>query len=279
MKLTRVLNELYCRPWLITPTMHRQICNIVDAHVDGSAHAEGGIIDALEVPEARDILGYYKDVAVVDVQGVIARKVGGIEKSSGVTDVNDIADALQFAAEDESTAGIVMRIDSPGGTVTGVPELAMLIREIGMEKVIVSYVDGMAASAGYWIASQAHGIVTGQSSSIGSVGVYMALLDTKLAMEQQGMKMEVIKAGKYKGIGIQGTSLTDEQRALLQSEVDSIHEMFKGAVKIGRGNVSDELMQGQDFMGGDAVQLGLADVLGTMDEAVDLVHLIQEKSK
>jgi len=279
MKLTRVLNELYCRPWLITPTMHRQICSIVEAHADGTAHAEGGLLDQFTAEEPEDILAFHQDVAVVDVQGVIGRKVSGIENSSGVTDVNNIADAMQFAAEDSSTSGIVMRMDTPGGTVTGVPELAMLIKEIGMEKPIVALVEGMACSAGYWIASQAHGIVTSSSSVVGSVGVYMALLDTSKAMEQQGAKMEVIKAGKYKGIGIEGTSLTDDQRALLQSEVEQIHGMFKGAVQQGRGNISDDLMQGQDFMGADAVKLGLADTLGNMDEAIALVHLIQEKSK
>jgi len=227
----------------------------------------------------QDILHFYKDVAVVDVQGVIGRKVGMIEKSSGVTDVNDIADAMMFAAEDSSSAGIVMRIDSPGGTVTGVPELAMLIREIAAEKPVVAFVDGMACSAAYWIASQAHGIVSSASSVCGSIGVYMAMLDTRIAMENQGAKMEVIKAGKFKGIGIQGTSLSDDQRALLQAEVESIHEMFKGSVRIGRGELSDDLMQGQDFMGGESVANGLADTLGNMDEAVALVHLIQEKSK
>ena len=277
MKLARILNELYCRPWLITPQMHRQICGIVDSHVDGSAHAEEGIADMFAAKDARDILSYYKDVAFVDVQGVIGRKVSAIEKSSGVTDVNDIADAMQFAAEDSSTSGIVMRVDSPGGAVTGVPELAMLIREISESKPVVAFVDGMAASAAYWITSQAHAIVTGVSSSIGSIGVYMALLDLSRAYEMQGAKMEVIKAGKYKGIGIQGTSLTDEQRALLQAEVDSIHEMFKGAVRVGRGDLSDDLMQGQDFMGADAVKVGLADTLGNMDEAVDLIHIIGDK--
>jgi ClpP class serine protease len=98
-------------------------------------------------------------------------------------------------------------------------------------------------------------------------------------MEMQGGKMEVIKAGKFKGIGIQGTSLSDDQRGLLQAEVEQIHEMFKGAVRIGRGNLGDDLMQGQDFMGADAVKLGLADTLGNMDEAIALIHLIQERSK
>ena len=278
MKLTRILNELYCRPWLITPAMHRQICAIVDAHIDGSAHTENGIAEMFEAEE-REVLSFYKDVAIVDVQGVVGRKVGQIEKSSGVTDVNDIADALQYAAEDSGSAGIIMRIDSPGGTVTGVPELAMLVREVVSEKPVVTYVDGMMASAAYWIGSQANAIVTTPSASVGSVGVYMALLDTSRNLEMQGAKMEVIKAGKYKGIGIQGTSLTPEQRDLLQGEVNQIHEMFKGAVQIGRGNLNDGLMQGQDFMGEESVKLGLADTLGNMDEAVSLVRFIKEKSK
>jgi len=255
--------------------MHKQICEIVQAHVDGTAHAENGIAEMFEAMDF-DILHYHENVAVIDVAGVIGRKVSMLEKSSGVTDVNDIADALS-AAEEDDTDGIVMRFDTPGGTVSGVPELAMLMREVGESKPIVAYVDGMAASAGYWLASQSHAIVTTPSSVVGSVGVYMAMLDTSRAFEMQGVKMDVIKAGKYKGVGIQGTSLSEEQRALIQAEVDEIHAMFKGAVNIGRGGVADEYMQGQDFMGEKSVSIGMADQLGTLDDAVELVRVIKEK--
>lgn len=273
MKLTKIMQEVYCKPWLIRPAMHKQICDIVQAHVSGEAHMAGGIADAFAENEPKDILSYCGECAVVDVQGVIGRKVGNVEKSSGVTDINDVADALVAGAD--GSEGIILRIDSPGGTVSGVPEVAMLIKELGEETPIVAYVDGQAASAGYWLASQAHAIVGGMSADVGSVGVYMSLLDQSRAAEMAGLKVEVIKAGRYKGIGIPGTPLTEDQRNFLQGEVNKVYEMFKGAVRMSRGAIEDDVLQGQDFMGEDAVRVGLMDEIGGMDKALELVRFLK----
>ena len=180
---------------------------------------------------------------------------------------------------DDSVRGIMLMIDSPGGTVGGVPELASVVAEARQSKRIVAYVDGMACSAAYWIASQADEIVVSESASVGSVGVYLPMLDSSRAMEMSGLKQQVIKSGIFKGMGLPGTSLTPEQLSFLQQSVTSLHDDFMQAVNSGRGRkLKPDDMQGQDFSGRDAVARGFADEVGGFDLALsELETLIRVK--
>jgi ClpP class serine protease len=127
----------------------------------------------------------------------------------------------------------------------------------------------MACSAAYWLASQAQSIMMDQSALVGSIGVYLPIADQSERYKQAGVKMDVIKGGKFKGMGIPGTTLTEEQRAQLQSRVDYIYGQFKAAVRTGRGmDIRDEDMQGQDFFGAQAMEAGLVDAIASLDETV-----------
>ena len=270
-KFINVLRELYTEPWLIRPDVHEQICRIVDAHIDGSAHEAGGIASLFGGEEKTDIVDIVDNVGVIAIDGVIGKRVSSLQKSSGVVDVDEIQEKMMELVANESIDGIVLDISSPGGTVTGVPELAEYIRAACNDKRVVAYTDTLMASAAYWIGSSAWAIIAAPSSTVGSVGVYMSLLDQSRAVEMQGLKVELIKAGKLKGIGLPGTSLTDEQRAYLQSRVDYLHEQFRGAVRSGRGvKVADGVMEGQDFFGEQAAQVRLIDQVGTMQDAINL---------
>jgi ClpP class serine protease len=113
------------------------------------------------------------------------------------------------------------------------------------------------ASAAYWIASAADRVVASPSSTVGSIGVYLAVPDFSKAAEMAGIKMVVIKSGKFKGAGIEGTSLSEDQIANLQESVDSIHADFKAAVNMKRKMVRAEAMEGQTFSGKQAAAQGL----------------------
>ena len=270
-RFIHILNELYTEPWLIRPETHEQLCRIVDAHMDGAAHEAGGIASLFEQDEKESMVDIIDNVGVVSVNGVIGKRVSMIEKSSGVVDVDDVEESIMNLVANEAIDGIVLDISSPGGSVTGVPELADFIRAAGDEKRIVAFTDTMMASAAYWIGSQAFALVATKSSCVGSVGVYLSLLDQSRAAEMMGVKVELIKAGKLKGIGVPGTSLSAEQREFLQSRVDYLHESFRGAVRAGRGvEISDSVMEGQDFFGEIAVKNKMVDMLGTMQDAINL---------
>jgi len=164
---------------------------------------------------------------------------------------------------------ILLDVDSPGGVVGGVPELADLIADVDETKRVTAFTEGQMCSAAYWLACGAREIIATPSSEVGSIGVYMPWMDSTAAFAAQGVKVEVIKntGGTFKGMGMPGTSLTDDQRAHLQDRVDEIFGMFADHVTANR-HTSTEAMRGQTFMGKSAKKAGLVDRVGSYQTAV-----------
>jgi hypothetical protein len=167
-------------------------------------------------------------VGILPICGPIGSNLSPIEKMLGGCDVADISASFDAFAVDPSVRTLLLDVDSPGGTVTGVPELAAQIA--AFPKPTLAFTSGEACSAAYWLASQADDFLATPSASVGSVGVYLALLDSSAALARSGLFVDVIKAGTYKAAGFPGTSLSEEQRALLQERVDMVHRMFMGAI-------------------------------------------------
>ena len=274
--LTRCIQALYCEPWLIRPEMHARLCEILHAHVTGAAHELGGIEASFRAadPNRQDDVNEVttvEGVAILDVGGVVGHRYSQFLNSSGVTSADVLARLVSEAAADESVEGIVLQINSPGGTVTGTPEAANAVRAAAQEKPVVSYADGLMASAAYWIGVHAEQIIASPSADVGSIGVYLALLDESLAYANEGYTVELFKRGKYKAMGMPGTTLTDEQRAHLQEGVDEIYDWFTREVSLAR-EVAPEAMEGQTFLAKSAVEVGLVDSVGTIRDAIDYVH-------
>ena len=173
----------------------------------------------------------------------------------GAVDVNDISLQVDTFAGSPDVEAIAFHVSSPGGTVTGVEELANKIA--ALDKPTMAYTDSEMCSAAYWLGSQADSVVAAPSSTVGSVGVYMAIPDFSKAAEAAGIKMVVVKSGKFKGAGIEGTSLTEDQIANLQESVDAIHADFKAAVLGKRKLVKADAMEGQTFSGKQAAAQGM----------------------
>ena len=211
---------------------------------------------------------------VIPVAGVIGKGLTPIEKMTGAVDVNDIAETIDDYATNPQVTRIAFQVASPGGTVTGVEELANKVRNIS--KPTMAYSDSEMASAAYWIASAADKVVASPSSTIGSIGVYMTVADMTEMAKAQGIKMVVIKSGKFKGAGIPGTSLSEEQIGNLQEGVDAIHADFKAAVLQTRKLVKAEDMEGQVFSGKQAAQRNL--VTGLADSFSEAVQMWAENS-
>jgi len=211
---------------------------------------------------------------VIPIVGPIGKGLAPIERMTGAVDVNDIAETIDDYATNPQVTRIAFQVSSPGGTVTGVEELANKVRNIS--KPTMAYTDSEMASAAYWIASAADKVVASPSSTVGSIGVYMTVADMTEMAKAQGIKMVVIKSGKFKGAGIPGTSLSEEQIANLQDSVDAIHADFKGAVLQTRKLVKAEDMEGQVFSGKQAAQRGL--VTGLADSFNEAVAMWAENS-
>ena len=202
-------------------------------------------------------------VAVIPVKGVLSKGVSDIEAIFfDVVDTDNISDMFGKADRDETVESIVLDINSPGGSASGIPELYDRISN--SSKPVISYVDEMCASGAYWIASASNAIYATKSADVGSVGCFVSYLDVSKYFEKIGVKNEMIisTGSKFKGAGAPGTSLSDDQRAQLQTEVDYINDMFHTDVNKNRTITPDD-MAGQSFIG------SMAETSGYVDNIVD----------
>ena len=211
---------------------------------------------------------------VIPIAGVIGKGLSPLEKMTGAVDVSDISETIDDYAMNPQVTRIAFQVSSPGGTVTGVEELANKVRNIA--KPTMSYSDTEMASAAYWIAAAADKVVASPSSTIGSIGVYMVVADYSEAAKAEGIKMIVIKAGQHKAIGVPGAEVTADQQTHLQEGVDEIHGDFKAAVLKTRKLVKAEDMEGQVFSGKQAAQRNL--VTGLADSFSEAVQMWAENS-
>lgn len=271
-KLVRVLTALICEPWLIAREMHVMLTDVV------KSHTFGGIAEASQHARASAYGGSVKkrdfavvgSTAVIPCDGVIGRKFSNVLYSSGVTSVDILQRMVQAAASDDEVDSIVLAFDSPGGIISGVPECAAAVRVAAERKAVIAYADGQMCSAAYYIASQASAVYAMPSAEVGSVGVYLALLDQSRAAEMQGLKVQMFKSGRFKGMGVPGTTLTEEQAAMLQKRVDDLGAQFRAAVRAGRAGhtIADEALQGQSFSTAAAKAAGLIDEVTDFDTAI-----------
>lgn len=203
----------------------------------------------------------YGSVAVVPVRGpLLAGFPQRIAEMLGITTPQQIEEWIDVAeASDAET--LLLDVDSPGGIVTGIPELADRISEARGSMRVVAWTSGMMCSAAYWLGSQANAVYASPSSDVGSIGVYTVHYDTSALMARIGIKTEVFKSGDLKAAGVDGTPLTDDQRADIQAGVDEIGVDFRAAVKKCRKNAKDEAMRGQSFSGRTASRMGLVNGL------------------
>lgn len=208
---------------------------------------------------AKPTLEKFPPYAIVPVKGVIGKNVSTFESLCGCCDIEDIEEMLEDCERDASITCVILDIDSPGGTSVGVPELANRIKNYS--KHTIAFTESECCSAAYWIGSQANEFYATPSSAIGSIGVYIAFPDLSEAYKMEGVRMDIIKSGLYKGAGIPGTSLDANQRKMLEDEVKDIHADFKAAVKSVREFVEDASMEGQCFSGKRGAEAGLVTTL------------------
>ncbi|PAW76827.1 MAG: hypothetical protein B9S32_13900 [Verrucomicrobia bacterium Tous-C9LFEB] len=277
MKFPRLFEKVFCQPWAIQPAAHSAVRSVLLQRMNGaSSPVKVGMVDDDTAPADEEAwTPYFKagnrgEIAVIEIDGYIGSHLSMIEQFCGGCDVAALRMAVDQAEADASIERILFSFNSPGGTITGVPELAARIKASG--KPTVAFTDSLCASAAYWLASQCDEIWVTPSSDTGSIGVYLALLDETAAMQMEGLKLELFQAGEHKAIGMPGRPLTQSDREMLQASVDKSYGWFTSAVTSARPGVTPETMQGQTFDGDDAVARGLAD--GTVDSLNSLLNAL-----
>jgi signal peptide peptidase SppA len=218
-------------------------------------------------------------IAALSISGLLADRPHPFEQVYfDMEDTAAVTREFDSISRNDEVQGILLDFNSPGGFMTGGPELADRIKATRKKKPVVAYTSGMMASLAYWIGSQADAVVASRASIVGSIGAYMTFYDWTGFLASKGIKTEVFKnkEGKFKAIGLPGTSLTDEQRDHLQSRIQSGFDEFKRDVLSARPNVPDDAMQGQTFSGREAKRIGLVDATGARHVAMShLKSLIQ----
>lgn len=231
-----------------------------------SVQAANRILTATEDPDILAVENFAeadadRGIGIIHIDGIIGHKLTATQRAMGGVDTDDLIDQLEQAASEPGIATIILNIDSPGGTIGGVPEVAETVEQIQQSGTteIIAYTDSMMASAAYWIATAANAIYASPSAEVGSIGVYLPVVDTSQALGQAGINVELIKAGKFKGAGYPGVAIDEEVRAFLQQEVNESYDEFAGFVQKYRPQLGQDKMQGQTFTGKRAASIGLID--------------------
>lgn len=272
MKQNKQLCSMLAQPWSIRAASMAVIMESV-------GYADQQAIDLMLI-ETDDSEPYEIEdgVAVIKVQGVIGKKIPKIiAQIFGMTDVDEITDMVRLANADPEVSAIMLDIDSPGGTVIGVPELAATVRNSG--KMTLAYSDNLMASAAYWIAAGASGVFASESALVGSIGVFTPIADMRRMYEMAGIEMEIIKSGEFKGAAWPGTSLSRAQRDDLQRGVEHIYGKFRdfAASRNGANPIPVDAMQGQDFYGDQAIESGIIDGTMSRTEAINALREMAQK--
>ena len=201
-------------------------------------------------------------VAVIRIEGVIL-------------DAQATISELKHYSENPLVKAIVLRIDSPGGGVVPSQEIHDAVKRVKNKsnKAVIASMGTVAASGGYYIAAATDRIIANPGSLTGSIGVIMEMANFEGLMKKVGVEGVVIKSGRFKDVGSPLRKMSDEERKLLQSVMDDVHQQFIQAVADGRSmELSDvePLADGRIYTGRQAKEARLVDELGDLDDAIHI---------
>jgi len=269
MSYPRIAAKVAREQWSLEPSTFRAIL-----HALNNPDAPGAVAMAPAGDSGADdtVEDYLTDgVAVIRVHGIIGKHMSDLEMACGGCSLDAVRDQLSMAEQDDNIRAVVLDINSPGGTVTGLPEITALLRDYA--KPVVAFTDSQCCSAALWIAHSAQAFYATPSAHVGSVGVYIMLLDASRHYEMEGIKHDPVYNGEFKLAGASFKPLTDAERAMFQAQVDKTASQFKAIVKAGH-DVADEFLEGQVYDGEDAERINMVDsIVMDIQEVVDLVKL------
>ena len=201
----------------------------------------------------------------------LGEKVGVIPIEGIIGDAGEIIDQINEFADSNGIRAVVLRIDTPGGSVAPSQEIYQAVRELRKKKKVVVSMGSVAASGGYLIAVAADRIVANPGTITGSISAVMHYANVEELLKKVGVRSSVIKSGKFKDIGSPVREMTAEERSLIQGIVDDIYDQFVRTVSENRKIPLSKIVQladGRVFTGRQAKELGLIDDLGGLQDAV-----------
>jgi signal peptide peptidase SppA len=296
MRYERILAEFHGRAWALPESLLLRMQEVLSAQASGVKWDAEEIRERIAASnilsgyEGRECLGFRYSalhgassqgrgsrtsgkVGIIPITGIISHRMNLVSEISGPTggtSIQKLKAQFRECMRLEDCKAIVLDVDSPGGCVDGVPEFADEIYEARKQKPVIAVCNSMACSAAYWLASSASEVVCTPSGQCGSIGVYMMHLDESESLKRQGLKITLIKAGKFKGEGNSTEPLSDDARAAAQTNVDAFYSMFVRSVARNRGTsqaaVREGYGQGRTVMAAQAAKQDLVDRVVTFDD-------------
>jgi capsid assembly protease len=258
--------DLLNTPWAIKREILSEMCAIYTAHRNGEARDIKAIEAAIGRPFANEPKNFsvQDGVALIPIEGILSKRMGLFQQICGGTSYTKLQQDVAQALGDPQVSGIILTIDSPGGAIDGVEAAGDAIFSARSQKPIVAYVDGMACSAAYWLASAASSVYVGSDADqVGSIGVIVEHVDTSIAEHQRGVRYTDITAGRYKAVGSQHRPLSSDDRNTIQDQLDHVYGIFVDTVARNRGTdaktVLSKMADGRVFLGQRAIAAGLVD--------------------
>ena len=288
MKTELLIAEFLSTPWALMPERLNAVSAVMarwSSHAPATTEVLAGIDVDKVAREARrqtatSVSG--GGIAVLPLYGVITQRGNMIEDVSGPGSVSTqkFAAALRQALADESVSQILIDIDSPGGSVYGVAELADEIVAARAQKPIIAIANSLAASAAYWIGCSASEFYVTPGGEVGSIGVWQAHFDYSQALAAEGVTPTLISAGTYKVEGNPYAPLEPEAQAFMQSRVDDYYLAFCKGVARGRGvpiaRVRNSMGQGRVLGADAAIEQGMIDGAITLE---GMLNKLQRNSR
>ena len=244
-------------------------------YVEGTlkARADAGFSATRDFGEdvVNEILSVNNGVACINIAGSLVDGSAGFGVYFGMIGYNDIRNALAAAVSDPEVESILLNISSGGGMVAGCHECAQLIARVNTVKPVITYTGSAMASAALWLGSQAQHMVSAETAIVGSIGILMVHMDRTEQLKQEGIKATIIRAGSEKALANPFEALTDAAKTQLQDQADALYAIFLGQVASARGvtaaKADTKFGQGREFLGKAALDVGLVDAIGTIEDA------------
>ena len=200
-------------------------------------------------------------------------RIGVVVIKGLISDSGEVTDLLERYEKDTHIKAVVIRINSPGGGVVPAQEIYDKVLKLKKKKKVLVSMGSVAASGGYYIACAGDRIVASPGTITGSIGVIIQFSQIEELLDKIGLKLKVIKSGKYKDVGSPTREMTEDEKKLVQGVVDDIYDQFLNAVSAGR-NIPKEkvrtIADGKIYTGRQALRLGLVDELGSMEHTINV---------
>ena len=284
MKNQLLVAEFLATPWALMPERLSALATVISRWSQGTSASDAAKFQVQTDRVHRDtrrqtsaaILG--GGIAVIPIYGVITQRGNMVDDVSGpgMVSTQIVTQMLRQAVADDAVSQILLDIDSPGGSVYGVSELGDAILSARAQKPVVAIANSLAASAAYWVGSQASEFYVTAGGEVGSIGVWQAHQDYSKAMDEAGVKTTLISAGKFKVEGNPYAPLDEEAQGFMQSRVDDYYAAFTKAVAKGRGvpitQVRDGMGQGRVLGADAALAQNMVDGIASFDQVLSKMH-------